>query len=105
MSNFGLFGHGEGAHPAYKANLGKARIKGGFPADETNCCVYCGRHTRNASLFVYLSSLGEPMAPRDDGFDDLGYYPIGPDCARLARAAGVAVHERPTGEALTGRGR
>lgn len=50
-----------------------------------NECVICGRSTGKRSLFVNA----------DDGpewyGDDMGWHPIGPECAKRARAAGWTI--------------
>ena len=62
-------------------------------ADTTDCCVVCGRMAN--SEFVVLSDGGEYITPEEYRDTDLGYYPVGPDCARKLRKEGVPTFKKP----------
>jgi hypothetical protein len=95
--DFKVFG-GEGGHPNYRANQDKATVKMDghrYPADMTQCCCYCGKTVKNGhgETFLYLSSTNEVItADQDPEGYGLGLYPIGSDCARLARKAGATLY-------------
>lgn len=93
-------------HPGYEANQKKARHNGHY-VDQTSCCAYCGKKAIESDLSVLLSNVGEYITKEEaDAFeiecaarggspDDLGYYPVGSDCARKLRAAGIPVYATP----------
>lgn len=72
--------------------------------DETTCCVLCGRNAGQGGRFVYLTNLGEyttvEEAAQNDKVveerggcpDDLGLYPVGSDCAKKLKQAGVTIY-------------
>lgn len=94
--SFIIFGR-EGGHPRYDANSDKP-YKGQY-VDRSVCCVYCGRYAPSATKFVYLTGWGDIIEnPGDKATnDDLGFYPVGSDCAKLAHQAGVPVYEENGG--------
>jgi hypothetical protein len=97
-----------GGHPSYRANQSKAMGRTGdgfrFYADATLCCAYCGRYTGNGTLYVFLTCLGEfsESEYHTDAMDFLGMYPVGSDCAKKLKAAGVPIYKVTNpGEALS----
>lgn len=88
MNTVQPFGRRDGGHPAYEANLSS-----GEPSE---CCCYCGRHTGNGKTFAYLLDVGDFAKYEDFAHlsDDcnLGFYPVGSECAKVLKAAGVAVY-------------
>lgn len=97
MTKFSVFG-GEGGHPNYRANQDKATVKvegrGRHPADVTQCCCYCGKTVKNGhgETFLLLSGGGDVITQAEYRDGDLGLYPIGSDCAKLARKAGATIY-------------
>jgi hypothetical protein len=57
-------------------------------ADQTTCCVVCGRKTNNNRRYVCLTDGGEYIAKENLTDDDLGFYPVGSDCAKKLQAGG-----------------
>jgi hypothetical protein len=85
----------ENGHPRYRENQERARDKRGYALDTIDCCVVCGKGTVGGSTFVLLSDVGEYITAaehRENG--DLGEYPVGSDCARKLKAAGVPIVTR-----------
>lgn len=88
-NQFVIFG-GVGGHPDYRSNIHKPR-KGRF-VDQTECCAYCGRYTPSPKYYLYLTTANEVIEARDDSHDDLGFYPIGSECKKLALEAGKPLY-------------
>lgn len=89
-----LFGR-TGGHPNYRANQERAKV-GGNNVGPEECCAYCGRATGLGKNFLYLTTLGQvseaPADPETQSYDDLGLYPVGSDCAKLFKKAGVKLY-------------
>lgn len=87
------FGRPNLGHPNYRANQEAARHKGQYVC-ETHCCCYCGKKALNGNIFAYLTNLGEfaRMEDRPALNDDLGLYPVGSDCAKRLKKAGVTLY-------------
>ena len=77
-----FFGQPNGGHPNYHRNS--------EDRDGTLCCAYCGKLGKNKT-FVFLNWDGTPCSPDTQG-DVLGLYPIGSDCAKKAKAAGIKIY-------------
>lgn len=87
----------------YRKNQEAARHNGHY-VDETCCCVLCGKKAIGGGTFVLLTNVGEyttkeEMAEheklveaRGGSPDDLGLYPVGFDCAKKLKAAGVTIY-------------
>jgi hypothetical protein len=83
-----------GGNPSYRKNQAKAKSKGGFPLDESACCVLCGKRAYQSGLSVMLSNVGEYITKEEhNDSDDLGYYPVGSDCAKKLATAGIPVYD------------
>lgn len=82
-----------GGNPAYKANMSKAMHKG-LPVCQTSCCVLCGKKALSQKLFVLLSTDNVYVTQAELSDDDLGEYPVGSDCAKTLKAAGIPVFSR-----------
>lgn len=90
-------------HPSYRKNQEAARHNGHY-VDESGCCVLCGKKAIGGGLFVLLTNVGEyttkeemaehekVVAARGGCPDDLGLYPVGGDCARKLKKAGVTIY-------------
>lgn len=88
---FIIFGR-EGGHPNYKANVEKP-VKG-INVDATCRCVYCGKFVKSEKFFVFLSNDAQVITKEQgNGIDDLGLYPVGSDCAKLAKNAGHKLYD------------
>jgi len=86
---------GEGGHPSYRENEGKATHKG-QPLCQTYCCCYCGKKAINAKHYAYLVSGGSfDLATAGDPDYDVGYYPLGSDCATKLKKVGAPVYKSP----------
>lgn len=81
-------------NPDYRTNQGKA-IHKGIPVCQTQCCVLCGKKSLGGKLYVLLASTCEYVTREELDEDDLGEYPIGSDCAKKLKAAGIPVFSRP----------
>lgn len=100
------FGAANGGHPNYKTN--EARVTGhakrhGVEVGAEACC-YCGKGVKGRPRFtVFLTAVGEMVAKDTtkateaelsaEFSDYLGHYPVGPDCAKKLKAAGVTVYD------------
>lgn len=82
-----------GGNPAYQANQNKAQHRG-LPVCQTQCCVLCGKKALSGKLYVLLSSGGEYVTREELTEDDLGAYPVGLDCAKTLKDAGVPVFKK-----------
>jgi hypothetical protein len=83
-----------GGNPNYRKNQERAKSKGGHPLDASSCCVLCGKKAYESGLSVMLSNVGLYITPEEhNDSDDLGYYPVGSDCAKKLKAAGIPVYE------------
>ncbi len=87
------FGRANGGHPRYEANLERTPY-----ADQTHACCYCGKFTGSASAtYAYLLSTSEfsELEYFQTVGDDcnLGFYPVGSDCAKKLKAAGVPLYD------------
>jgi len=91
-TTFIIFGQ-PGGHPNYRENTNK--VYDGHYVDMSDCCVYCGRYAPSAKTFVYLTGHGDIIENPGDaaGNDDLGFYPVGSDCAKRALKAGLPVYD------------
>ena len=91
-TTFTIFGR-HGGHPNYEANTNK--VYNGHYVDPSACCVYCGTYTPSAKTFVYLTGWGDIIENPGDASsnDDLGFYPVGSDCAKRAFEAGLPVYD------------
>ena len=97
------FGYG---NPNYRKNVDKARHNGHM-LDETSCCCVCGKKALNATVFAMLSNGGEYItteeatqfeqecAARGACSDDLGFRPVGSDCAKKLKKAGITLYPAP----------
>jgi hypothetical protein len=110
------FGRTDG-YPLYATNLNRAMcLPPGHKhsgCNETNCCVYCGKvaltpHkspklvSEKAHFCCFLDSCGNWIeAEGSDDNDILGFYPLGPDCARRLKKI-VPVYEVGTEHAYGG---
>jgi hypothetical protein len=84
-----------GGNPDYKANQAKAKSKQGYPVSTTQCCVLCGKKARG-DLSAMLSNMGLYITKEEyNNSDDLGYYPVGSDCAKKLKAADIPVYKTP----------
>lgn len=85
------FGRKNGGHPNYEANLAKTPHQ-----DQTAACCFCGKNTGHGRVFAYLLDVGDFAKKEDYAHlaDDtnLGFYPVGSDCARKLKAAGIAIY-------------
>jgi len=98
-------------NPNYRKNQEAARHNSvrdnyvvGRYASETECCALCGKKALG-SQHVLLTNVGEyttieEMDENDKAVearggcpDDLGYYPVGSDCAKKLKAAGVMIYD------------
>lgn len=73
--------------------------------DDTCCCILCGKNAGKGGLFVYLTSGGEYSTMEEAAeyekvieglggcLDDLGLYPVGSDCAKKLKLAGVKLYK------------
>lgn len=85
---------GVNGHPNYRTNQDRTG------RDPSECCVVCGKRA-TGNLYVYLSNVSEYITEaeyvaqedacnaRGACSDDLGMYPVGSDCAKKLRAAGI----------------
>jgi len=91
-TTFIIFGHA-GGHPKYRENTNK--VYNGRNVDPSDCCVYCGKYATSTKTYVYLTGYGEIIENPGDaaGNDDLGFYPVGSDCAKRALKAGFPVYD------------
>lgn len=92
-------------NPNYRKNQERARYNGS-PIDESRCCVLCGKASFGTT-YVLLSNMGEYITLEESraheascekrglNSDDLGYYPVGSDCAKTLKSAGIPVYENP----------
>ncbi len=83
----GIFGRNDG-HPKYKANQLKTNL------DVTQCCAYCGKVVKegHGKYFLFLNNSCEVIT-KEEGTDyDLGLYPIGSECLKKFREAGVKIY-------------
>lgn len=85
------FGLLPGGHPDYEKNLEGARHKGQHVC-QTECCAYCGRKALNPRFYGFFDAMSNFTLDKGDEADFLGYYPLGPDCARKLVSAGVPVY-------------
>lgn len=87
--SFPIFGR-PGGHPDYFENLSRAK-----DPEPSACCVYCGRYVKAPSVFVFLNIENEPVDAEEGqkAPEWMGLYPIGPDCAKKAKAAGVQLYD------------
>lgn len=80
-------------NPNYRTNQEAARHEG-FPVDECDCCVLCGKKAVQSGMYVYLTGRGEyTKAGEGEKNDDLGLYPVGSDCAKKLKKAGVTLYD------------
>lgn len=87
---FIIFGQ-TGGHPNYRANSEKLHKGRNIGIEE--CCVYCGKHSGSTKTFVFLSNDSRVITKQEgNGIDDLSLYPVGSDCAKLARKAGHTLY-------------
>lgn len=77
---FSPFG-GTNGHPDY--------LKNRRDREPHECCVVCGKKTPKTAKSVMLSTLNEYLT--ELGENDLGYYPVGPECSKALKAAGIPV--------------
>lgn len=83
-----------GGNPNYRKNQSQAKSPEGYLLDESCCCVLCGKAAYTSGLSVMLSNVGLYITPEEhNDSDDLGYYPVGSDCAKKLKAAGIPVYE------------
>ena len=96
ISTIRPFGQALG-NPNYEANQAKATFSDQGrrrSADQTVCCAYCGRYCKNPTIFAFLANVSEFMDAKDDnGMDDLGFFPVGSDCAKLLRKHDVPLYD------------
>jgi len=87
------FGTLPGGHPDYEKNQSAARHKGQYVC-QTECCAYCGRKAINPRFYGFFKHGSDFTLDKgdDNPIDFVGYYPVGPDCARKLIAAGVPVY-------------
>jgi len=86
---------GPNGHPNYRENQEGARHKGGYVC-ATQCCCYCGKKAFNAKRYAYLVDGGSFDREEDgDGDHDVGFYPLGSDCAAKLRKVGTPVYKTP----------
>lgn len=78
--------------PGYWAGVAKAESipfgRKGYGAGQTDCCAFCGKLALGATFHAYLTGAGEfttPPESEDTLTDDLGFYPLGADCAQRLR--------------------
>lgn len=76
------------SHPNYRANMDRC---GAFEP-----CVLCGKGVKNTDApRARVTGGGNAFAAADEaasddlGPGDMGWFPVGPDCAKKLRAAGV----------------
>ena len=81
---------GVNGHPGYQANQERAKHKG-FPLDPSHCCVICGKAAVASAFAVRLADTGEYVTEAEMRETDLGFYPVGSDCAKKLRKAGIEV--------------
>lgn len=82
-----------GGNPSYRKNQDAAKHEGSS-LDESCCCVLCGKAAFTSGLSVMLSNVGEYITKEEhNDSDDLGYYPVGSDCAKKLKAAGIPIYE------------
>lgn len=84
------FGVGSNGHTKYEENLKKYVPYG----DTTIACCYCGRHARSGTTFAFLSNMSEFIRQEEGGDDFLGMYPVGSDCAKILKDAGVTLYDQ-----------
>ncbi len=85
----------ENGHPNYKKNSNAARHNG-FPLDTSHCCVVCGKKAVDTLTYVMLSNVGEYITEAEyNDSDDLGLYPVGSDCAKKLKSAGIPLYAAP----------
>jgi hypothetical protein len=83
---------GPNGHPNYRRNQDAARHNGHY-LDTSDCCVICGRKAIPSKFSVMLSNVGEYITEAEhNDSDDLGLYPVGSDCAKLLKKAGIPVY-------------
>ncbi len=92
---------GPNGHANYDENQGKAR-HAGRPVGPEDCCVLCGKKALGGGIFVLLCSVGEYITEAELAEDDLGCYPVGSDCAKKLKAAGLPVIVRAPGGGRNG---
>lgn len=79
--------HAFGGHPNYRVNQKKAG------RDPSDCCALCGKACLKTAAYVMLSNVGEYItAEENNNSDDLGLYPVGSNCMRLLKQAGIPVY-------------
>ena len=88
MKGFG----GKDGHANYKKNSARVKEMVAEP------CCYCGKGIKHgtAQAFVFLAWDTEMIAKDSNAPDYLGFHPIGSDCAKKAKSAGVPVYASPT---------
>lgn len=67
---------------------------GGLPVDESCCCVLCGKYLPNKKpAFVLLSNETKYVTEAELTDHDLGTFPVGSDCAKKLKKAGVSIYQ------------
>lgn len=82
-----------GGNPSYHDNLNRAHHKG-MALCQTDCCVLCGKKALGRKTYVLLTDMGEYTTREALTEYDLGEYPVGSDCAKKLKAAGVTVYTK-----------
>jgi len=92
----------ESGNPNYKQNQDRARHNGHY-LDASNCCAVCGKKALGGDTFVMLSNVGEYITEAEyNDSDDLGLYPVGSDCAKKLKKAGIPVYPSPEAHVRVG---
>lgn len=67
----------------------------GYPVDDGFCCVFCGKYMPDGhkGTLVLLADGGEIVTLGELTEFDLGVFPIGSDCARKYKAAGIPLYK------------
>jgi len=84
------FGGGGKGHPDYEKNLDRVPYH-----DMTIACCHCGKHTKKPKFFACLADVAEYIRVEDydDMRCDLGFYPVGSDCAKVLKKHGIPLYD------------
>lgn len=78
----------------WRETVSKQRDKNGMYVDEGCCCVLCGKKAFGAPEYVLLSDTSRYVTKEELTDNDLGMFPVGSDCAKKLKKAGIPVYTR-----------
>lgn len=95
LKNITPYGGPQG-HPNYEANLKKFGTRhpteGRYLDECAETCCYCGKYVKNPKTFALLEDVALFVTKEQLGDFDLGQRPVGSECAKVLKKAGVKLY-------------